>query len=535
MSLPLILFFILPVLAVLLFMLQDAASLSAWGALLAHPQLAKGLWLSVLTGGLATLIAIFVSVLIVSCTFESGRLSRLSRGVGAMLAVPHLAFAIGFSFVIMPSGLLARLLAPLFGWASPPAWVTTHDPYGLALVAALAGKECGFLIFALLGILAREDVRQSFAAQHAVAQSLGHGSLSIWVRLLLPQLVKQMVWPVVIVFFYATSVVDMALVLGPTQPPTFALVVWSDLNSASLVDNARGGAGALLLALVSGAVALIGFGFAKLMRASFMRYATRGPSLRALPMWLGAAKWRGLKLFYLLSFVVLVLLSLAPLWPFPNLLPPTWDGAAWGQVMARPDALIASFVLAGLSSMIAIILLISWFEARPAREDRLVLVLSLALLGLPAVLTGLGQYRLLLRLDLVATGPGLLLAHLLPTTAYMFIMLRGPYRAFDQRLHNAAQGLGASRASFLFRVKWALLKAPIAAAMAVGFAVSFAQYVPAQLISAGRFTTLPIEAVTLASGGNRSLTAAFALLLMLPPLLAFGIAALASRPRWRMP
>ena len=533
MGLPLILLFILPVLAVLLFMLQDAASLSAWTALMAHPQLVKGLALSLLTGGAATLAATFVSVLIISAAFERDHLSRLSRRVGAMLAVPHLAFAIGFSFVIMPSGLLARLLAPMLGWASPPAWVTTHDPYGVALIFALAVKECGFLIFVLLGILGREDVRQSFNAQRAVAQSLGHGSLSIWLRVLLPQLVRQLMWPMAIVFFYATGVVDMALVLGPTQPPTFSLVVWSDLNSASPANEARGGAGAVLLALASGTLALIAFGMAKLLRGNFMRFVTCGPSFLTLPMWLGAAKWRGLKLFYLLSFVVLVLLSIAPLWPFPNLLSSAWDAAAWSQVIARPDALITSMVLAGLSCLIAIILLVGWFEARPERDDRLVLLLSLALLGLPAVLTGLGQYRLLLRLDLVATAPGLLLAHLLPTTAYMFIVLRGPYRAFDPRLRDAARGLGKSQAAFLWRVKWPLVLGPIASAMAVGFAVSFAQYVPAQLVSAGRFTTLPIEAVTLASGGNRSLTAAFALLLMVPPLIAFATAAWLGRPRWR--
>ena len=270
-----------------------------------------------------------------------------------------------------------------------------------------------------------------------------------------------------------------------------------------------------------------------MLRGSFMHYATGGPSLRALSLWLGRAKWRGLQVFYGAAIVVLLLLSFAPLWPFPNLLPPAWNSAAWAQVMARPDALISSLVLAGLSCAIAIVLLIGWFEARPERDDRLVLIISLAFLGLPAVLTGLGQYRLLLRLDLVATATGLLVAHLLPTTAYMFIMLRGPYRAFDQRLHAAAQGLGAAPGAFLLRVKWPLLKSPIASALAVGFAVSFAQYVPAQLVSAGRFTTLPIEAVTLASGGNRSLTAAFALLLMVPPLVAFVTAAWFGRPRWR--
>jgi len=63
--------------------------------------------------------------------------------------------------------------------------------------------------------------------------------------------------------------------------------------------------------------------------------------------------------------------------------------------------------------------------------------------------------------------------------------------------------------------------------------VSIAQFVPAQLIAAGRHATLPMEAVTLSSGGSRALTAAFAMALAVPPLLAFLAAALLGRPRWR--
>jgi putative thiamine transport system permease protein len=59
------------------------------------------------------------------------------------------------------------------------------------------------------------------------------------------------------------------------------------------------------------------------------------------------------------------------------------------------------------------------------------------------------------------------------------------------------------------------------------------QFVPAQLIGAGRVVTLPIEAVTLTSGGDRALTAAFALTLAVPPLIAFALAGFLGRPRWR--
>ena len=62
----------------------------------------------------------------------------------------------------------------------------------------------------------------------------------------------QLRWPLVIVFVYGATVVDMALVLGPTQPPTLAVVIWHALNDAAPEMNRMGLAGTLLLTLSLG-------------------------------------------------------------------------------------------------------------------------------------------------------------------------------------------------------------------------------------------------------------------------------------------
>jgi putative thiamine transport system permease protein len=85
----------------------------------------------------------------------------------------------------------------------------------------------------------------------------------------------------------------------------------------------------------------------------------------------------------------------------------------------------------------------------------------------------------------------------------------------------------------LLRVKWPMLKAPLLSAFAVGFAVSVMQFVPAQLAAAGRFSTLPMEAVTLSAGGNRALIATYGLALTLLPFIVFVLAGWLSRPRWK--
>jgi putative thiamine transport system permease protein len=130
-----------------------------------------------------------------------------------------------------------------------------------------------------------------------------------------------------------------------------------------------------------------------------------------------------------------------------------------------------------------------------------------------------------------ASWPGLWLAHTLACVPYVLIALSPAYTGFDPRYRQVAASLCQGRARFLLIVKWPLLRAALASALAVGFAVSVAQYLPTLFIGAGRFNTVTTEAVTLASGAQRSLTAAYAWLQWLLPVLGFMLAGAAGRPR----
>jgi putative thiamine transport system permease protein len=529
---PLFILFALPLIISLFYAMIGAFDAAAWQALFAHPQLWSGLELSIFTGTTATVLALITATIIVVSTYETTTWKNLSPTMGAMLALPHLALAIGFGFLIMPSGVLARIIANIVGWQTPPQWITTHDPYGLALIAALTIKEAPFLIWIMAGFLNRDDINQSFKNQRAAATSLGHGSLSIWLRLYLPQLMPKMIWPLVVVFIYAATVVDMSLVIGPTQPPTLATVIWADINSEQVINNARGNVGAVFLSLALGLSLLIAFAVLKSAASLFRNFLSLGPSPRSAPDFIGRANNQILNLLYLLITSLLLFMSFAQLWPFPNLIPTT-STRAWGLIFQNPNALITSVALAIATSATALVLILLWLENLSKKTDRILVLLSLAILGLPAILVGLGQYRAFLNFGLTGNLIGLFLAHLMPVAAYMIIVLVNPYRAIDPRYSETASSFDKSKFEFLKQIKLPLLKAPILAALAVGFAVSFGQYIPAQLIAAGRYSTLPIEAVTLTSGTNRPLTAAFALLLLLPPLLAYVIAAQLGKSRWR--
>jgi putative thiamine transport system permease protein len=529
-ALPLALLWALPLLLALAMLVPAAADGEAWRALLAHPQLAPGLALSLFTGAAAAAVALILSLVMMAGLY-GGKAWRWLQGLSAAgLALPHLAFAIGFGFLIMPAGLLARLFA---GGETPPGWTTVQDPQGLSLAAALAIKEVPFLLTAAFAALARGDAAARLSLQLRAAASLGHGRGSAWLRIVLPQLLHELRWPLVIVFVYGATVVDMALVLGPTQPPTLAVVIWHALNDAEPQANRMGLAGTLLLTASLALFIAVAAGAMRMLTRWRRRVLTAGPSTLGAPRWsariIAAA---GLTLMAA-CLLLLLLLSLAPRWPYPALLPRAFSTAAWQALAAAPGPLWLSLGLGFAATAAAIALSVLWFETQPAGRDRWPIGLALLSLALPQLGVAGGQYRLFLEAGLAGSLAGLFLAHLAPVAAYVLIVLAGPYRAFDPRYMKAARALSVSPVAAWMRVKLPLLKAPLLTASGIGFAVSIVQFVPAQLIAAGRFSTLPMEAVTLSSGGSRPLTAAFALALAMPPLLAFLAAALLGRPRWR--
>ena len=531
-ALPLIFLWGAPLFLGLFYALMPLGNATAWAALFAHPQLWPGLGLSLWIGSAALVLSALLAFWIVAGLHDTPVWRHMSGAAGSLLALPHLAFAIGFGFLIMPSGFIARVAAQLFAWDSPPHWVSTQDPWGLALIAALALKEIPFLVWTIWTVMARGGMAQVFDGQIRSAQSLGHGMGSIWLRILVPQIGASIVWPLAIVWIYGASVVDMAIAIGPTQPPPLALVVWRDLNDADASINGRGAAGALFLSLAMAFTGVCGYLSAYAAFGSFRRWLSRGPSPRRLKV-----LWPRLALglivaVYLATLATLITISISTRWPFPLLAPEALSVKFWGALVTAPSPLIASLMLAISVSISSLVIAILWLESTPARFDRMVVAAAVLAIAAPALLIASGQYAGFLRLGITGTWTGLFLAHLTPAFAYGMIVLKGPYRDFDGRYRSIAHGLNASGLRFWIAIKAPILKPALIGAFSVAFAVAIAQFVTAQLIASGHFTTLPMEAVTLASGGNRPLTAVYALALTLPPALVFLLGAIYGRPRW---
>lgn len=512
--------------------IRAGLDLAAWQAMLAAPQTMRALGLSLWTGIVSSLLAVALSAWIMSRSFPS-RWPRLVRLLGPMLAVPHAAFGIGLVFLLSPSGWLLRIVSP---WASgfndPPPWTTTQDPWGLGLILVLVAKEVPFLLWAAAAHLQRADVALRLARERDMARTMGYAPDKAWWRVVWPQLWPRLTWPMLAVLAYSMTVVDVALVAGPAAPPTLAVQAWSWLRDADPATNRQGAAAAWLLAFALTAVASLLWSLPRWQgwrarRTSGARGAMASPRPRTTAM----LALHALLALYLVVMLALALGSVSGVWPFPRLLPQTFTWGAWMSVWDSASTVGTTLALALASALTALLWSVAWLETAPARWDHWLRQVIYLPLILPSVLWVVGIHAVALQWNIDTRWSGLWLAHSLACVPYVLITLGPAYGGFDPRFRQVTASLGHGRTVYLLRVKWPLLRAALWSSLAVGFAVSVAQYLPTLFIGGGRYATVTTEAVTLAAGAQRSLTSAYAWLQWCLPVFAFGLAAWAGQPR----
>jgi putative thiamine transport system permease protein len=489
------------------------------------------------TGLASTFLAYGLSAWLLSRCFALPQWAGVVRALGPMLAVPHAAFAVGIVFLIAPSGWLLRALSPWFtGLESPPSWLTSQDPWGLGMVAVLTLKELPFLLWGIATQLQRDDVGTRLARELQAAQTFGYARHTAFWRVVWPQLAPRLRWPLLAVLAYGLTVVDVALIAGPSNPSTLSVLAWQWLQDADQLTNAQGAVAGWLL--VGTVVLCAALWFASTSFAAKYHRITgeRGH---------GSIAWSALgidalgskvvvgSLFALYGAVLLALLvgSASGVWPFPQFFPATWSLEAWRSVWASAATLRTTFALAFVSTTLALLWALAWLERVPSRWDRAMRWPLYLPLLLPSVLWVAGLHKVALATGYTASWAALVVAHTLAVIPYVVIALSPAYLGFDNRYAQVSASLGRSYWAFLLRAKWPMLRASICSAAAVGVAVSVAQYLPTLYIGEGRFNTVTTEAVTLASGGQRSLVAAYAWLQWLIPVMGFALAAWVGKPR----
>lgn len=482
-----------------------------WQMLWSDPQTLPALKLSLFSALSSTSLALVLACSLVFLFYPSKVWQRLQQQLPIFLALPHAAFAIGLVFLLAPSGWLVRLIAPLAAWTEPPLWTTTQDPYALSLSLALSLKETWFLFWVLTGLLNQ----QWLLKQTWVAQSLGYGLWQTGWQILFPQLLSRLAWPLLAVFAYGLSAVDMALILGPSTPPTLAVLAWQWFADPDPNQQLKAHSLALLLMLLLVLGAILAYALYQLLHFSLAHPQGKRQGIRRFGFLKFVLRYT-LTLPFWLVLMLILLWSLAETWFFPHRLPAELSLQAWQQ--ARFEPLYQSLLIGVGSVGLALPLSLIWLEWGSRQPAWLYLPLII-----PALPFTAAQYQVALTLKLDGSLLAVIWSHLAWVLPYMLLMLTGAYRNLDERFMLTAKTLGYSHWQSCWSIKWRLLLRPILAACAVGFAVSVAQYLPTVFVGGGRIETVTTEAVSLSAGGHRPSLAVQALLQALLPLLGFTL------------
>jgi putative thiamine transport system permease protein len=504
-------------------------SLEPWHAFFSAPGIFRSIWLSVSTGILTATLSLAIVVLFCASWHGTRVFTGLQRLLSPLLSLPHATVAFGLAFLIAPSGWAMRLVSP---WATglerPPDLIVVNDPAGLALIAGLVIKEVPFLLLMTLAALGQAEASQ----RRTVARALGYGPVTAWLKGVFPVIYPQIRLPVFAVLAFSMSVVDVALILGPSTPATLSVQLVKWFHDPDLAKRFVASAGATVqLALAAGIILL--WWMAERIAAWLGRRWIASGRRGGRDLWLRQISAALVVLSFgaaLLGLLGMALWSFAGFWRYPDALPGGWTLANWTRHASEIAIPALNTVSVGLASAgMAIVLAVACLE-HEAASGRRAGTRALWLLYLPLLIPQIaflfGAQVMLVSLRLDGWWLSVSWSHLVFVLPYVFLSLADPYRAWDERYARSARCLGAGATKVFWKVKLPMLLRPILIAAAVGFAVSAGLYLPTVFAGAGRTPTLLTEAVGLSAGGDRRTIGIYAILQLATPFLAFALALL---------
>ena len=491
------------------------------------PGIYKSILLSIFTGLVSTVFALFFSQVILLYFFKTKFYSYIKIIISPLIALPHITMAIGLIFLLSPSGLLLRSVSPwLTGFDRPPNSYIFPDEYGFFLILGLMLKEIPFLILVSLSAL-REFSSTRF---YDLGKSFQHSSFSTWFILIFPMIYKKIRLVVFIIIAFSSSVVDMSLLLAPSTPSTLSVRILqifqsSEIDSFFIASNLSLIQLLLIIILLIFWIILEKIIKLKYFYILFIKITSfKSEFLKSLILCFGIS-------LFLLSFMGIItsmLWGFSENWYFPDLFPNDLNINGFSSFYDQNKSLIfISIFIPLMVSLLSTSLTIIWVELldylkiKKTQFERIIFIPLFIpqisfLIGLQSFVVFFNYNNFLIPLIFVQ------LFYVIP---YCFIILAPAVREVKSEYIKVASSLGKNRIERLFKIKIPLVLPSLLTSFAVGIIVSFSLYLPVYFIGAGRVTTLTVEALNLAlSGSKQDLGIATFFQILFPILLIVTIA-----------
>lgn len=164
---------------------------------------------------------------------------------------------------------------------------------------------------------------------------------------------------------------------------------------------------------------------------------------------------------------------------------PTWYEAALNSVEI-------GIIVAALSTILGTLAAYGLSRAIPQLRSFLTLVL-LTPITIPVIVIGVATYLGLVKLGLIGSKTGIILAHSVGAVGYVVVIVSATLANFDPRLEQAAKSMKASPYRTFMRITLPLIRPGLIAGGVFAFLHSFDEVVITSLVSGFSVRTLPLK------------------------------------------
>ncbi len=463
---------------------------------------------------LITLFFIFLFGYLLSSNYNNAFIQWIMY----FLSIPHVSLATGFAFLIMPSGIIFRILAFFKGESTVGSITTVYDSYGISMSIVVIIKLITFLLFILVAVL------QEYNLQHHVLQSklLRHNKLRTWMFVIIPQILPKLFVPTLISVSYALAPVDISMILGPKNPSSYGVIIQELLSQYSQKKYITANILCVGLCFVSFISLVIWYALFKVFHFMLHKNYVNASKVAVHDT---VANYLSVSAFIVFSCVIVFSTALLFLWcwiirwDFPLIIPNVFGIDRQFSFFFRFfNSVVSTVCLAFYSTVLSTIFAVILLELLNYLRWRFqfpILTLIMFPLLMPTIVYITGMHIFFLYININGSYFVLLWGHTLRIVPYIVFLLYGTFKTYNNYYMIQARVLGKKYWLAFFRVKLPMIITPISHAMLIGMLVSIAEYVTTQFIGEGRWETITQLVVALYSGANRQVISILGILLMI--------------------
>ncbi|MGK0721970.1 ABC transporter permease [Leucobacter sp. W1478] len=152
----------------------------------------------------------------------------------------------------------------------------------------------------------------------------------------------------------------------------------------------------------------------------------------------------------------------------------------------------------------------------------------------PGIVLAVGLYSLFLRLNLLGTLPGFVLAHTIVALPLVITNVMASLQGVDPRLEQASASLGAGRIRTFFSITLPLIAPGVTAGALFAFVTSFDEVILSLFIQSPSLQTLPVKIFNSVTQSNDPTVAAVAVITMVTSIVVMLTAQFATKKRKRV-